>query len=127
MDRPIVSPSVLLVLIIREAGLRSTLSARLSLVGADLITARSLDDPVLRRSVQRPAILIIEEETIAGFDMIDLVTLLDSPHWRQVVALCDALPGPVAPNSDPRLLRLERKSAPSAIAELVPRWQSEDS
>lgn len=117
--------SVLLVLIVRETGLRSTLAARLSLVGADLISAESLDDPALRLGVRKPGYLIVEEELLEGRDGIWLETLLATPHWRQVVVLTAAGPEPRAPDEDPRMLRLERRSAPSAIAELVPRWAAE--
>lgn len=121
------SNNVLLVLIVREAGLRSTLAARLSLVGADLISAESLDDPALKRGVRKPGYLIVEEELFEGRDGIWLETLLATPHWRQVVMLTAGGPVARAPDEDPRLLRLERRSAPSAIAELVPRWAADRS
>lgn len=117
--------SVLLVLIAREAALRSTLAARLSMVGADLITAESLEDPQLKRCVQKPCYLIVEEAMLEGRDGIWRETLLATPHWRQVVVLTGATPGQRAPDADPRLLHLERKTAPSVIAELVPRWLAE--
>lgn len=118
--------NVLLVLIIREAGLRSILTARLSLVGADLITANDVHDPALSRSMRQPGVLILDETAVAGRSGEWLDTVLADPQWRRIVLLCETPPPPDVSEADARLLRLERASATSAIAELIPRWQAED-
>lgn len=113
---------ILLVLAVRELGLRSTLAARLSLVGADLITAADLHDPALERNVRHPAALILDEDAIAGRSDEWLDAVLEESRWRQVVVLTSS---PCDARADPRLLYLERQSAPERIADLIPQWRAE--
>ncbi|RYY29426.1 MAG: hypothetical protein EOP62_00890 [Sphingomonadales bacterium] len=114
------SETLLLVLIIKEAGLRSTLAARLSLAGADMLTADDFEDPRLARHKKRPLVLISDEAAVmeheGGCD-----GLVADPRWLRVVILS---PGACEGSDNPRLIRLERKSAAKAIGALLPEWQA---
>lgn len=111
---------VLLVLIFAEAGLRSTLTARLSLLGVDLVTAHGLHDPALARSLRKPAVLVVDDASVCGRSEEWIDSLLGDPLWRDVVVL-----GEVPPAArDPRLLQVDRNNAVDAIAALLPRWQA---
>jgi hypothetical protein len=107
------------VLIVREAGLRSTLAARLSMAEADVLTADDFDDPRLARHKKRPLVLIADEAAVDGHPG-GCDRLLADPRWLRLVVLS---PGPCADSDDPRLIRIERAHAANAIAGLVPRWQ----
>ncbi|WP_052507851.1 hypothetical protein [Sphingomonas hengshuiensis] len=112
---------LLLVMIVSEVALRSSLAARLSMGGADLVTAKNFDDPQLTRNAERPTILI----TDAGAAMSregGASALSADRRWRRVVVLTpDATPV----SDDPRLFYLERATAAAGLAALVGQWQAE--
>ena len=114
------SETLLLVLILREAGLRSTLVARLSLAGADVLTADDFNDPRLARHKKRPLVLIADEAAVdahsGGCD-----GLLEDPRWQRLVVLS---PGACPASDDPRLVRMPRADAAKTIAKLLPEWQA---
>jgi|EndMetStandDraft_4_1072995.scaffolds.fasta_scaffold396589_1 hypothetical protein len=116
--------AVLIVLAVREPAMRSALAAQLTLAGVDLVTAHEVDGPVLRRSVRRPAVLILDEHTVVSRPPEWLDALVAEPYWRQIVVLCDILEthGP----RDARLVHLDRHHAREAIAELLPTWVAEE-
>lgn len=115
-----VSETLLLVLIVREAGLRSTLVARLSMAGADVLTAEDFDDPRLARHKKRPLVLIADEAAVDGHAG-GCDGLLADPRWRTLVVLS---PGACAASEDSRLIRIARAHAAQTIARLLPEWQA---
>jgi hypothetical protein len=117
--------SVLLVLIVRDVGLRSTLVARLSLAGGDLITASQPHDPVLERKRLRDAVMVIDEETIAIQPAGWIETVLDDPRWRAIVVLTWQPAASDAGTNRPRLIHVERDNAAKAITALVHQWRDE--
>ena len=95
----------LLVLVAREAGLRSTLIARLSMAGADLVTIDNLDDPRVERWLAKSPVLIIDEAALRA-----------DPRWCAIAvvggAATDAAHPPRIPRDDPA----------SAIEAMLPDW-----
>jgi hypothetical protein len=118
------SDNVLLVLIIREAGLRSMLAARLSLVGADLVTAMDIHDPAVQRNVRGPAVLVLDEDAVAGRSAEWLDAVVAEPQWDHVVVLTGRSPAGAAGD---RLVFLERATAPATLAALVAQWRDAES
>lgn len=98
---------LLLVLIVREAGPRSALAAKVAMAGVSAITAGALDDPQLDR-LRMPAVLIIDS-ALVGASEID--QLLADPRWRRVILLGETA-GEGTPPS------VERMSAARAVSEL---------
>ena len=115
---------VLLVVAMRELGMRSMLAGRLALIGADVMTAEDVDDPVLDRAVRRRAVLIVEEAMVASHGTNWIETLLADPRWHCIVLLGSAAASP-ALGGDPRVIRLGLADAASTIAGLLPRWNAE--
>jgi len=113
--------NLLLVLIVGEVGLRSTLAARLALTGADLVTAGSFDDPVIARSVRRPATLVVDGTTRASQQQGWVEQLLAQDLWQRVVLL-DGAHEPEPAND--RLVVLEREGAATKLVDLVAGWRS---
>jgi len=108
-----------IVLVVQDASLRSALIARLSIAGASLVTARDLNDPALRRGSARPAVLIVDEATIAE----QLDAMLGEPRWHRVVVLTASTPSERASDADPRLIHVQRDATAARIAECVPGWR----
>lgn len=115
--------NLLLVLIVRDAGLRSTLAARLSLTGADLVTAEDFHDPVIGRSVRRPATLVVDRATMERQVEGWVDGLLGQPLWRRVVVLTDRRDH--AEPANDRLVLIDRAGAAAGLIELLPRWAAE--
>lgn len=120
-EGPVSQSDVLLILVLREAGLRSTLSARLSFAGADVITAQGLHDPALTRGARRPAVLVLDEDAIASRSDEWLEALVGDPHWHEVVVLAATASLPPA-RAGGRLLYLDRATASTGLAAHLPRW-----
>lgn len=118
------SNEVLLVLAMRDPGLRSMLAGRLAMVGANVVTAEDVDDPVLDRAVRRRAVLIVDDATKAGHHDGWVAGLLADARWHCVVLLGDEAASP-ALGGDPRVIRLRLADAATAIANLLPRWNAE--
>lgn len=112
---------VLLVLAAREMGFRSSLAARLTMAGANLLTTNDIDDPGLVRSLHGPAVLIVEETLVADRSSEWLKALLAVPEWLRVVVLGDGR----AEGTDERLIYIKSDAAVKAIAALIPEWQAE--
>ena len=113
--------NVLLILVVREAGLRTTLAGRLSMTEADLVTARDVHDPSLARHLSRSGVLILCEETVKSRPKEWLDAIVAEPGLRQVVVL--GTPSATAAPHE-RLAYVEPSVAPAAIAEMIPRWQA---
>ncbi len=114
-----VPKSLLLVLVVGEAGLRSTLVARLSIAGAEVLTTDDPGDPGLTRLAGRRLVLIADQ---AALDSPNggLERLSADPRWSRLVLVSrDGRAG----NDDPRLIRLDRAGAAAAIGALLPEWE----
>jgi hypothetical protein len=111
---------VLLVLAIREAGLRSALAAQLALSGANLITTEDVDNPALLRGVRRPAVLVLDGAMAAERPTAWIETALEDLRWLQIVLLAGGYA-----KAHPKLLCLEAKHAVRALAEKIPHWREE--
>jgi len=75
-----------IVLIVRNDGLRSALIARLSLQGESLVTLDAdLRDPVLDRIARAPKILVVDSESLGD----QLPSLLDGGGWKRIIILAD--------------------------------------
>ena len=76
----------LIVLIMRNHGLRSALIARLSLQGESLVTLDvNPQDPVLDRIAPAPKILVVDTESLGD----GLPSLLDGGQWKRIIILGD--------------------------------------
>ena len=76
----------LIVLIVRNDGLRSALIARLSLQGESLVTLDAgPQDPVLDRIARAPRILVVDSESLGD----QLPSLLDGGEWKRIIVLAD--------------------------------------
>lgn len=117
---------VLLVLSAREVGVRSSLAARLTMAGANLLTTNDVEDPGLARSVHGPAVLIVEESLVADRSNEWLQALLAVPQWLRVVVLGEATAeNGHAERADDRLIYIKSDAAVKTIAALIPEWQAE--
>jgi len=104
----------MLVLVVREAGLRSTLIARLSMAGADLVTIDNIDDPRVQRWLDKGPVLIIDENALAGRPGGE-AGLRAEPRWRAVTVIGDGgQPGGSG--------RISRADAAAAIEAMLPDW-----
>ncbi|NML05672.1 hypothetical protein [Sphingomonas sp. G-3-2-10] len=112
---------MLLVLIIHEAGLRSSLVAQLSLAGASIVTARDIDDPMLVRTVRKPSVLVLDHDFVAAHPSDWLDDVLADPRWHKLVVLNGPTDCPV----DPRCVALDGKGASGAIMQKLPGWKAE--
>jgi hypothetical protein len=109
--------NVLLVLIARDAGMRSSLAARLGMSGADLLTVEAFDDPRIAREHHRRVMLIADQAAVDGDDA-GIDALADDPRWFQLVLVSDT------PGADrPRLIRVLRKDAGREITALLAAMQ----
>lgn len=111
---------MLLVLIIHEAGLRSSLVAQLSLAGASIVTARDMDDPTLTRSVRKPSVLVLDHDFVASHPPYWLDEVLADPRWHKLVVLN----GPADCPADPRCVALDGKGASAVIMRKLPEWKA---
>jgi hypothetical protein len=105
---------VLLVLVLREAALRSTLVARLAMGGATVWTAQRFDEK-LPASIRTPAVLVTDAESVDAHPG-GVVALCHDTRWRMVVVLT----GDAAPDSqDARLVYIPRSDAAAALARVL--------
>lgn len=111
----------LLVLAAHEVGFRSTLAARLTMAGANLLTTNDVEDPGLARSVHGPAVLIVEEKLVSDRSREWLQALLAVPQWLRVVVLGDGH----AEGAEDRLIYIKPDVAVQALCALLPQWQAE--
>jgi hypothetical protein len=104
----------MLVLMAREAGLRSALVARLSLAGGDVVTVENLDDPRVERWLANAPVLIIDEGALAGRAGGE-AALRGDPRWRAV-----AVVGGVAEEGAPP--RIASADAATILEAMLPEW-----
>lgn len=111
----------LLVLIVREAALRSTLVARLAMRGATVWTGRAFDEK-RPASARAPAVLITDEESIEHHPG-GAAALSRDAQWRKVVVLTR---GGEPASEDARLFYLARGGAAPALTRLLEDWAAQD-
>ncbi len=111
------APEVLLVLIVRDAALRSMLIGQLSLDGELLVTYDgSLDDEVFDRSARPPAILITDDDGVAApFD-----ALARGDRWLGFIHLVEE---GAMPHAEGKVARVARGDAPLQIRAALARWR----
>ena len=115
--------NLLLVLIVRDAALRSTLTAQLSLAGHELVTASEARDPGMLRPVRRRAALVIDEPAIATRSQEWAETLL-ADWWRVVVLAAGGADGP-GPDADDPWLSVDAAALPATLAALAALWRTD--
>jgi hypothetical protein len=121
MGKCVSSSEVLLVLAAREMGFRSSLAARLTMAGANLLTTDDVEDPGLPSSVRGPAVLIVEQSLVADRSREWLQALLAVPQWLRVVVLGDGH----GDSAEDRLIYIKSDLAVQALTALLPEWQLE--
>jgi hypothetical protein len=105
----------LLVLILREVALRSTLVARLAMRGIDTCTARYFDEK-LPPSARGSALVLVTDQGAVDGHPGGTAALLGDPQWRLIVVL--APPG-AATAADPRLVHLADADAAAGLVRLL--------
>ena len=113
----------LLVLIVGDAALRSTLTAQLSLAGYELITASKVQDPGLQQAVRWRAALVMDGAAIASRSQEWIETLLVD-WWRVVVLVPE---GADAPGPDARWQSVDAAALPATLAALAEAWRADQS
>jgi hypothetical protein len=109
----------LLVVIVREAAVRSTLVARLAMNGADMCTAQHFDERHPASSGGKAAALITDQAAIDEHPG-GIAALLDDPRWVRIIVLTrDA----AAASLDPRLLYVDAGEAAPATTRLLADWR----
>lgn len=107
--------SPLLVLMVREAGLRSTLIARLSMAGADLVTIDNIDDPRIQRWLGKGPVLILDHMALAGREGGEAALRAD-PRWRAITVIGGA------PEDAAHPPRISGVDAAAEIEAMLPGW-----
>jgi hypothetical protein len=111
--------NLLLVLVVRDVALRSTLVARLAMDGATVWTAQRFDEK-LPASIRTP-VLVTDTESVEAHPG-GAAVLRDDARWRMVVVLtADAAPA----IDDARLLHVECSEAAAALTQLLAGLQHE--
>lgn len=106
----------LLVLIVRDAALRGLLIGQLSLAGEVLVTYDgSLDDTAFDRTARAPAILITDDDTVAGL----FGTMAKGDRWRGFIHLADD--GPACTG---KIAAVDRAQATAQIREILALWRT---
>lgn len=111
---------LLLVLVLREAALRSSLVARLAMGGATVWTAQRLDEK-LPASIRAPAVLVTDRESVAAHPG-GAQALCEDARWRMVVIVS---PDPAPDGDDARLRHIAQSDAAAALARLMTTLQGE--
>ncbi|WP_158298802.1 hypothetical protein [Sphingomonas psychrotolerans] len=122
MRAPVPGTDPLVVVIVREAAIRSTLVARLAMSGANMCTAQQFDErhPASARGVA--AMLITDREAIDAHPG-GVAALLRDPQWSRIIVLTRDVP---AQSEDPRLLYVDAGEAAAAMTCLLAGWRRED-
>ncbi|MBO9714907.1 hypothetical protein [Sphingomonas sp.] len=115
--------AVLVVLAVANPGLRSALTAQLTLAGADIVTVSDPDARAVRGAVRRPAALVIDAQMLAAGEPGWLAALVREPHWYCVLAL-DVEP---LPEVEGHLCYASAAEARAVIAQMLPSWRDDGS
>lgn len=106
----------LIVLIMRDGGLRSALIARLSLQGESLVTLDTdPNGPLIQRVAPSPRILVIDKAALGD----RLQALVDRDDWQGIILVDDEAE---ALTSD-RLRIVRRAHALTDVLETLARWR----
>ena len=113
--------AILVVVAVRDAGLRSALAAHLSLDGFELLTASGIGYGLLgSKMVRSPSVLVIDE----GLIPCDPDRWIESQRsvggWQHLVILNGATPTPV--NGGEWLVRIAARNARRLLSELLADW-----
>lgn len=109
------SPGVsLLVIVARQAGLRSALVARLSMAGADVVTVDNLADPRIERWLASQPVLIVDEGALSGHAGGE-AALRGDPRWRAIAVVG----GQAAEGAPPRIASAD---AAAILEAMLPDW-----
>lgn len=104
----------MLVLMVREAGLRSALVARLAMAGGDVVTVDNLEDPRVGRWLSRAPVLIVDEGALAARGG-DEAVLRDDPRWRAIMVIG----GQAEAGAPPRIASTD---AVAILEAMLPEW-----
>jgi len=106
-----------IILVIKELGLRSTLAARLALMGASVTTAENFRDCAVRRFDRERALLVLDRAAYEA-EPDSWNRSLDEEHgWRRLLVLIGDADPPVA--LDPRMQWTRRYQAMDALLTLM--------
>ena len=107
--------AVLVAVIIRDAGLRSALTAQLALQGVDLLTGASLA-AVARSKPGQPAILVVDERD-AEDERELLETLRLERNWQRILVLAGDAPRRASGHAE--LIHVGTNSLRAAITQAI--------
>ncbi|QIG79732.1 hypothetical protein [Stakelama tenebrarum] len=110
----------LFVLNIGEAGLRSILAARLSLIGRDVISVFDLADAALSRLMRDHPILLLDDATLERLPERALDRFVADERWLHVVVVSRRLPDDAEDCGRPCFL--PRGEAPARLIALAEAW-----
>lgn len=110
----------ILVLILRELGLRSTLVARLAMSGVDMCTAQYFDEK-LPPSARGAAVVLVTDQAAVDGHPGGTAALLGNPQWRLIVVL---VPEGAASAADPRLVHLASGDPAAGLMRLLTDWKA---
>lgn len=113
--------AVLVVLVIRDAGMRSMLTAQIAAAGAHLLTAEDAAELLARRLVRRPSLLVLDEADIEGDPLRWLERQWSHGEWSQVAVLTVESPAPAS--AQEWLHYLPRAQAAASVAALLRDWE----
>jgi hypothetical protein len=120
------APAILVVVAVRDAGLRSALAAHLSLDGFELLTASGIGYGLLGSTMVRaPAILVIDETLIPCDPDRWIEKQRSLGDWRHLVVLTGAAPRPV--DGGAWLVRIAGSNARKLLSELLAGWANDES
>jgi len=106
-----------IILVIKELGLRSTLAARLALIGASVTTAENFRDCAVRRFDRETALLVLDR-TAYEAEPDNWVRSLDAEHgWRRLLVLIGDADSPE--ELDTRVPWTRRSEAMDALLALM--------
>ena len=111
----------LVVVIVREAAIRSTLVARLAMSGADMCTAQNFDErhPASARGT---AVVLITDHAAIDAQCGGIAALLCDAQWRRIIVLTRDV---ALASEDPRLFYVAAGDAAAAMARLLSDWRDE--
>jgi len=107
----------LIVLIVRNDGLRSAVIARLSLQGENLMTLHiNPRDPLLDRIARGPKILVVDSESLGD----ELPSLLDGGQWKRIIILADR----ARESGSDQVSTIDRRHAHVEVGRELALWRS---
>lgn len=118
--------AILVVVVVRDAGLRSALAAHLSLEGYDLLTASGIGyGPLGSAMIREPSILVIDEALIPCDPDRWIEKQQALGGWRHLVVLTRSAPAPV--DGADWLVRISQRNARKLLSELLTGWVKAES